>query len=147
MTRIAIACGPELVERAVAVLAHVEVDLRDGVDAEVGDEVDEQADLDAPALDERHRLEQRAPAGVLTGERLHEPREVREQRRDDRPGHELGDPPAAGGLAVQRAAVVALHEADRGIGEQRLRRSRVTKCEPKLRTSASSQQTMSPSHA
>ena len=106
------ACGPELLERTVAVLAHVEVDLRDRVDAEVGDEVDEQPDLDAPALDERHRLEQRAPARVLAGERLHEPGEVREQRGEQRPGHELGDPPATGGLAVERPPVVALHEPD-----------------------------------
>ena len=53
-------------------LAHAEVDLRDRVDAEARDEVDEQPDLDAPALDERDRLEQLAPARVLTGERLHE---------------------------------------------------------------------------
>ena len=112
--------GPELLERSVPVVPHVEVDLGDGVEAEVGDEIDQQPDLDAPALDERHRLEQRPPAGVLTRQRLHEPREVWEQRRDHRTGHELGDPATTRRLAVQRAAVVALHEADRGIGEQRL---------------------------
>ena len=105
----------------------------------VGDEVDEQPDLDAPALDERHRLEQRragpaySPASGCTNS-------VRcgNSAESTRPGHQLGDAPAAGRLAVQRAAVVALHEADGGVGEQRPS-SRVTKCGRKLRTSASSQ--------
>ena len=69
--------GRELVERPVAVLADAEVGLGERVDAVTLGEVDQQADLDAPALDERHRLEQRAPARVLAGERLHEPGEVR----------------------------------------------------------------------
>ena len=51
-----------------------------------------------------------APPGVLAAERLHEAGELREQRREQRAGDELGDAPAAGRLAVQRAAVVALHE-------------------------------------
>ena len=38
---------------------------------------------------------------------------MREQRGDQRARHQLGDPSAARGLAVQRAPVVALHEADR----------------------------------
>ena len=101
----------------------IEVDLGDGIDAEVGDEVDEQSDLHSPALDERHRLEQCAPSRVLAGERLDEAREVGEQGGDERSGHELGHAAAAGGLAVERAAVVALHESDGGIGEQRFDQS------------------------
>ena len=53
--------GHELVERAVAVEAHAEVDLGDVVDAERAGDVDEQADVDAIAVDELDRLERGAP--------------------------------------------------------------------------------------
>ena len=103
----------ELVERAVAVLAHAEVDLRDRVAAEALDDVDEQAELDAPPFDERQHLERVAPARVLAAERLHDVGELREQQRQQRPGDELGDAAAAGRRAVERARVARLHEARR----------------------------------
>ncbi len=56
----------ELVERAVAVLAHAEVDLRGRGEAVPLDDVDQESELDAPALDERQRLEDVAAARVLT---------------------------------------------------------------------------------
>ena len=52
----------ELIQRSVAVLAHTEVHLRGRTQADPGDDVDEQADLHAPALDEGHRLEHVASA-------------------------------------------------------------------------------------
>ena len=72
--------------------------------------VDEQGEVDAVALDERQLLEHLAAAGVLTGQRLHDGREVGEQERDQRPGHQLGDPPALARPAVERAVVEALDE-------------------------------------
>ena len=60
----------EIGKRPIAVLAHPEIDLRDRVDAERRDDVDEESELDAPPLDERHRVEHLAPTGVLAGERL-----------------------------------------------------------------------------
>jgi hypothetical protein len=94
-------------------------DLRHCVESVGGDEVDQQADLDAVALHERDRLEQRPPSRVLAREGLHEPAEVREQRREQRPRHQLRDPPPADGLAVERSTVVALHVADGGVHEHR----------------------------
>ena len=110
------------------------------------DDVDEEAELDAPSLDERQRLEHLAPAGVLARERLHDVGELREQRRQQRPGDELGDAAAARGLAVERPAVVALHEPVSGSARSGSSRP-VTKWAPKLRRSASSQQMRSPSAA
>ena len=60
------------------------------------DDVDEQPELDAPPLDERHRVEHLAAAGVLAGERLDDLGEGREEMREQRPGDELGDAPASG---------------------------------------------------
>ena len=99
--------------------AHAEVGLRDGVDAEPFGDVDDEPELDAPALHERDRLEHLAPARVLARQRLHEARQLREQRTQQRAGHELGDAAAAGRFAVQRSVVVPLHERDGRIGEQR----------------------------
>ena len=55
-----------------------------------------------------------APARVLTRQRLHEPREVGEQRARaaGRAMSSVTRPPPVG-LAVQRPPVVALHEPDR----------------------------------
>ena len=96
VTRIASACGPSSssgrlrcsrTPRSTCATASMPEALHD---------VDEQSELDAPALDERQRLEQRAPPGVLAGERLHDVGELGEQRREQRAGDELGDAPAAG---------------------------------------------------
>ena len=65
-------CAAELVDRAVAVLAHAEVDLRDRVAPEALDDVDEQPELDAPTFDERQHFERVAPRRVLAAERLHD---------------------------------------------------------------------------
>ena len=109
----------ELVERPVAVPAQAEVDLRDGLGAgEVGD-VDQQAEVDAVPLHERQPLQQGPAPGVLARQRLHDRRQVGEQRRDGRTGHELGDATTAMGAALHGPVVVALHEVDVGPGEQR----------------------------
>ena len=60
VTRMASACAAELVEGTVAMLTHAEVDLRDRVAPEAFAQVDEQAQLDAPTLHERHHFERGA---------------------------------------------------------------------------------------
>ena len=107
VARTASACGAELVERTVAVLAHTEVDLRDRVEAEALDEVDQQPELDTPPLDERQHLERFAPARVLAAERLHDVGELREEQREQRARDQLGDAAAAGRRAFVGAVVVA----------------------------------------
>ena len=109
---------PELGERAVAVLAHAEVDLRGGREPVAFDDVDEQRELHAPAFDERERLEHLAPSGVLAGQWLHEARELGEQRRDEWARHELGHASAAVRLIVQRSSVEPLDERDVGLRQE-----------------------------
>ena len=72
--------------------------------AEAGlvEDVDEQADLDGVAGEERQLLEQRAAAGVLAGQRLDDARQLGEEQVDERPRHELGDAPAALGHGACR---------------------------------------------
>ena len=48
----------------------------------------------------------------LAGQGLADPGQVGEEQLDERPGHELGDPPPAGGLAVAGAVVEALDQGD-----------------------------------
>ena len=55
----------EVAQRLVGVLAHVQVDLRDRVEAEQRVGVDQQRDVDAVAGDERQPLEQLAPGRDL----------------------------------------------------------------------------------
>ena len=86
--------------------------------------VDQQRDLDPPPLDHRHRLEQLPPPGVLAGQRLGEPGQLGEEPAEQRAGDELAHPSPTGRLAVERASVVALHELQPGVGEQRVRSGR-----------------------
>ena len=105
-------------------LAHAEVALRQCVDAVAGGQVDQKRDLYSPALDERHRLEQGSPPGVFARERLDEAGELGEQRAQGGAGDEFGHAAAAGRCPEERAAVVALDEPDRRIGEQGLEQVR-----------------------
>ena len=105
--------------------------------------VDEQGEVDAVPLDERQLLEHLAAARALTGQRLQHGREVGEQDRDQRPGHELGDPAPLARPSVERAVVEALHEADLVAGEQRAEEPG-DEGAPKLRTSASHHTIRSP---
>ena len=59
--------------------ADVEVDLAETVEAEPLGEVDEVADLDRVAGEERDLLEVLAPPGVLAGERLDVARQLAER--------------------------------------------------------------------
>ena len=70
----------QALELLVAVDPPLEVDLAEALDADPLGDVDEVPDLDRVAGEERDRLEQRAPAGVLAGERLDEPRQLRDRR-------------------------------------------------------------------
>ena len=78
------------------VLAHAEVDLRDGRTPEAFGDVDEESELDTPSFDERHRLEGITASGVLTGERLDDTGELRPVEVEQGPRQQLGDPAAAG---------------------------------------------------
>jgi len=62
----------EVEELLVAVDADAEVDLRDPVEAEVLEDVDQVPDLDAVAGEEGQPLQHLAAPGVLAGERLQE---------------------------------------------------------------------------
>ena len=85
----------QVAERLVAVDPPLEVDLADGRQPVGLDDVDQQADLDRVAGEERHALEERAAAGVLAGERLDHARQLGEEEVDERARHELGDATAA----------------------------------------------------
>ena len=90
--------------------------------------VDEVADLDRIAREERDLLEVLAPAGVLAGERLDVARQLGEEEVDQRPRHELGDAAAAALLEQpaldDRALVVGLDVADARLGRAAGRASR-----------------------
>ena len=58
----------------------LEVDLAEALDADPLRGVDEVADLDRVAGEERDRLEQRPAPRVLAGERLDEPGQLRDRR-------------------------------------------------------------------
>ena len=88
--------GPVLVgDRLTVAIGGPEVDLGDPLDAEAGGQIDQQTQIDGMAAMERHRFQQRAATAELTGQRLDQQVELGEQCRDQRPGHQLGDPPAA----------------------------------------------------
>ena len=91
----------------VPVPSFAEVDLRHGVEPDGVQRVDQQRDLDAVAGGERQPLQQVAAGGVLAGERLDEAGQLRPVQVQQRPGDQLGDASAAGGMddgAVGRAA-------------------------------------------
>ena len=96
-----------------------EVDLGQAVRPEALRHVDQQSELDAVAAGEAELLEDPAVRRRLAGQRLAHPGELGEEQLEHGPGHELGDPAAAGGLAVQRAGVEALDQRDVVGGEQR----------------------------
>ena len=110
-------------QRLVAVDPPLEVDLPDRRQPGVLEDVDEQADLDGVAGEERQRLEQRPPAGVLPGQRLDDARQLGEEEVDERPCHQLGDAPAAlrlqGVALADRPLVEALHVLELRLDEQR----------------------------
>jgi hypothetical protein len=64
----------------VAVLARLEVDLRERVEADVAPRVDEQRDVDGVAAGERQPLEQLAPRGDLARQRLVDAGELAKKR-------------------------------------------------------------------
>jgi hypothetical protein len=74
--------------------------------------VDEQAELDAVAVGEPDLLEDPAMRRRLAGQRLAYLGELGEEQLEHRSGHQLGDAAPAGGIAVQRAGVEALHQRD-----------------------------------
>ena len=110
--------GRELDERTVAVHALAQVDLGHRRQPEPSLEVEQEPEVDAVALDERQLLEQLAAAGVLAGQRLDEPGQLRAQEADHGSRHELGHPAATRAVAFG-SVVEALHEPDVGAGQER----------------------------
>ena len=104
--------GPQLVQRPVAVDALAEVDLGQAVGPELLRHVDQQAELDAVAAGEAQLLEDPAVGRRLAGQGLAHPGQLGEEELEHGTGHQLGDPAAAGGVAVQRPGVEALDEGD-----------------------------------
>ena len=111
--------GPQLVQRPVAVDALAQVDLGQPVGSEMLGHVDQQAELHPVAAGEAELLEDPAVRRRLARQGLAHPGELREEQLEHGPGHELGDPSAPGGVAVQRPGVEALHECHVVGGEQR----------------------------
>lgn len=109
----------ELLEAPVAVATGAEVDLRDRLGAGMLGCVEEQAQVDAVALDERELLEQAATACVLAAQRLDDAGEMREEQGDHRSGGQLGDAAATVSPGLERPVVEALDERDVGLGQQR----------------------------
>ena len=96
----------------MAVLAHVEVDLRDRVDPDVGAGVEQERDVDAVAGAERQPFEQLAARGDLARERLADAAQLGIEGGEQRARRQLGDAPAAGrldllGAVLERAPVDA----------------------------------------
>ena len=75
--------------------------------------------LDPVAAGEAQLLEDPAVRRRLAGQGLAHPGQFGEEQFEHGTGHQLGDPPAAGGVAVQRPGVEALDEGDVVGGEQR----------------------------
>ena len=71
------------------------------------------------AGEERDRLQVRAAARVLAGQRLHDAGELRPQEVEQGPGGELGHAPAAGRGRAQGALVERLDEVDAGVVQER----------------------------
>src|SRR5919198_1842948 len=73
----------------------LEINLAEALDAQPLGRVDEVTHLDRIAGEERNRLEQAPPPGVLTCEWLDEARQLGEEEVDEWARHELGDAAAA----------------------------------------------------
>ena len=92
--------------------------------SEEPDRVDQGGELDGVPRGDGEPLEQVASYGPLPRQRLHQPRQLRPLQRDQRPGDQLGDPPAlerarATGQVAEGPFVEALHQRDAGVGQQR----------------------------
>ncbi len=106
-------------QRTVAVDALAQVDLGEAVGSELLGDVDQQPELDSVAGGETELLEDPAVRRRLARQGLAHPGELREEQLEHRTRHQLGDPPAARGVAVQRPGVEPLHEGHVVGGEQR----------------------------
>ncbi len=109
----------ELGQGPVAVVAGPQVDLGQAPDADGGEGVEQQADVDPVALDEGQGLHEGAPGCVLARQGLDHGGQGGVEEREGRAGQELSDP-APAGLAPRLGALVeALHELDVGLGQER----------------------------
>ena len=96
-----------------------QVDLGQAVGPELLGDVDQQAELDAVAAGEAELLEDPAERRRLAGQGLAHPGQFGKEELEHGTRHQFGDPPAPGGVAVQRPGVEALDEGDMFGGEQR----------------------------
>src|ERR1700722_2556422 len=110
-------------QRLVPVLPGAEIDLGQAGQADLLVHVDQHADLDPVAGEERHVGEQLPTGRELARQRLHEARELRVEEVEERLGHQLGDPAAAVGdgllALLERTPVGGLDELDAGVLEYR----------------------------
>ena len=74
--------------------------------------VDQEAQLDPVAAGESQLLEDPAVGRRLAGQGLAYPEQLGEEELEHGTGHQLGDPSAPGGVAVQRPRVIALDQRD-----------------------------------
>ena len=106
--------------------AALQVHLAEPFDAEPLGGVDEVADLHRIPSEEGDRLEQRATAGVLSGQRLDHPRQRGVEQVDERSGDELCDPATTtlleDPLNDDRALVIALDVLQARLKEERPQR-------------------------
>ena len=120
VTRIAVACGPSSASGRLRCSRTPRSTCAIAREPEALDDVDEQPELDAPPLDERHASRARR------GARRTHPRAAARSAAScgnsveisGRATSSVTRPPPLG-LAVERAPVEALHERDVGLGEER----------------------------
>src|SRR6476661_2693543 len=117
----------QALELLVPVDASFQVDLPETLDADPLSRIDEVADLDRIAREERDRLEQAPAAGVFPGERLDEPGQLGIEEVDQWARHELRHAAAATLLELaalhDRPLVVALDVLQPRLVEERPERA------------------------
>ena len=110
--------GPELGQGPVPVDPDPEVDLGDRLHPEERGHVDQQGQLDGVAVGQPALLEHPPGGGGLAGQGLLDAGQVGEEQVDDGSGHELGDPAAPVGRAVEGPLVVPLDQGHRVVHQQ-----------------------------
>ena len=111
------------VEVLVRVEAHAEIHLPERIEPVHAQQLEQHADLDAVAGDERHPQQVLADERALAGQRLGEAEEAGLVPPQQRPGDELGHAAAAGRLPfapVPRPVVEALDHDERRVAQQRV---------------------------
>jgi hypothetical protein len=111
----------------VAVGPRAQIDLRQRVQPDEIEQIDEHAELDAIAGDERNPFQHVSIAPVLACQRLHEAGQTGPEHVEEGPRDQFADPTASAGngdlIGHERAKVVRLHEHHARFAEQRAEQS------------------------